>query len=152
MFNLVSSTVIHQPIKQVFEFMSMPVNDFQWQYGTLASAPISVSVMAMGVRFRSIGHLMGNRNLSTFEVTEYEPNSAYGFKSLSGLLHSHTSYSLEMAKGGTHITISVHVSAVNLARVRVDILEKQLKKQLKENLAMLKNALEAGRVARSPSG
>jgi hypothetical protein len=103
--------------------------------------------MAMGVCFRSIGHLMGKRNLSTFEVTEYEPNTTYGFKSLSGLLHSQTSYSLEMAGGGTHVTISMHVSAVNLARVRVDILKKQLKKQLKENLAMLKNALDAGRVA-----
>ena len=142
MFNLISSTLIHRPIKQVFEFMSMPANDFQWQYGTLASALIPQGGTATGRYFRSIGHLLGHRNLSTFEVTEYEPNNKYGFRSLSGLLQSNTSYRFEMENGGTRITVSTTISAVNLARVRVDILEKQLKKQLKENLVKLKNNLE----------
>lgn len=142
MFNLTSNTLIHRPIKQVFEFMSMPVNDFQWQYGTLASALIPQGGAAMGRYFRSIGHLMGHRNVSTFEVTEYEPDHKYGFRSLSGPLQSNTSYRFEMENSGTRITISTTISTVNLARIRVDILEKQMKKQLKENMAKLKNNLE----------
>ena len=145
MFHLTSSVLIHQPVKRVFEFMSMPVNDHQWQYGTLASAQINAAGKAMGAYFRSIGHLMGNRNLSTFEVTEFEPNHKYGFRSLSGPVDSETSYTFEMERGGTRITISTYVRAVDLARVRVDLLKKQLKKQLREDLTILKHSLEAVR-------
>ena len=142
MINLISSALICQPIKLVFKFMSTPNNDFQWRYGTLASALVADEDAERGARFRSIGHLMGNRNLSTFEVTEYEPNKKFGFKTLSGPLRSKTSYAFEMAKGCTKITISTRVSAVDLPRVRFHLLEKQLKKQLEEDLATLKNILE----------
>jgi len=71
MINLNISTIIYQPIKQVFDFVSAPENDFQWQYGTLASARLSEEVGSrLGTFFRSIGHLLGRRNLSTFGVIE----------------------------------------------------------------------------------
>lgn len=40
---------------------------------------------------------MRRRNLGTFEMTEFEPNKKYGFKSLSGPLDSQTSYTFEQA-------------------------------------------------------
>jgi Polyketide cyclase / dehydrase and lipid transport len=145
MINLVSSTVIERPVKQVFDFVSTPENDYQWQYGTLATARLSKGSHAMQTFFRSIGHLMGRRNLSTFEVTEFEPNKKYGFKSLSGPLHSQTSYGFEIANGSTKITISTQVNVVNFFQLDEGILEKKMKKQLQENLAMLKDLLEAQR-------
>lgn len=145
MFFVISSVLVHQPIKRVFDFMSMPVNDHKWQYETLATALINRADLAVGTYFRSIGHLMGNRNLSTFEVTEYEPNNAYSFRSLSGPLQSQSSYVFEAEKGGTRVTITTHIHAVNLARIQVGLLKKQLKKQLKENLAILKYNLDAER-------
>ncbi|HEY6072088.1 MAG TPA: hypothetical protein VIV15_01565, partial [Anaerolineales bacterium] len=90
MIDLSISTMIYRPIGQVFDFMSTPDNDFEWQYGTLASKNISEDPGRVGTQFQSVGHLMGRRNLSTFEVTEYEPNKKYGFKSLSGPLLSQT--------------------------------------------------------------
>ena len=142
MINLTSSTLIYRPIKQVFDFMSTPENDFQWQYGTLASAQISEGVTRVGTFFRSIGHLLGRRVQGTFEVTEYEPNEKYGFKSLSGPLQSHTSYAFEMARGCTKIDISTQAIAVNSLLLNEGVLEKKMKKQLKENLALLKDILE----------
>jgi hypothetical protein len=35
------STMICRTVKQVFDFVSAPENDFQWQYGTLAAARVS---------------------------------------------------------------------------------------------------------------
>jgi len=84
MINLVSSTLIERPLKQVFDFVSTPENDFQWQSGTLATARLPKDRGAMQTFFRSIGHLMGRRNLSTFEITEFELNKKYEVKSLSG--------------------------------------------------------------------
>ncbi len=86
---------------------------------------------------------MGHRIQSTYEVTDYEPSTKYGFKSLSGPLNSHTSYDFEMADGSTKVTISMQANVINFFQVNEGILEKKMKKQIKENLAMLKNLLEA---------
>ena len=150
MINLNISTMIYRPIKQVFNFMSAPENDFQWQCEILASARLSEGVSAIGTLFRSISHLMGHRVESTFEVTEYEPNRKYGFKSLSGPLQSQTSYTFEIAAGSTKITVSTQANVVNFFQVGEGILEKKMKKQLKENLVMLKNILEAKQILHTP--
>ena len=146
MINLISSTLIERPVKQVFDFMSTPENDFQWQYGTLASARISEGASKRGTSFRSIGHLLGRRVQSTFEVTEYEPNRKYGFKSLSGPWQSHTSYTFKMSKDSTQIDISTQVTMINFFQVNQGVLEKNMKKQLEENMAKLKDILEAGQI------
>jgi len=150
MINLNNSTMIYRPIKQVFNFMSAPENDFQWQCEILASARLSEGVSVIGTLFRSISHLMGQRVESTFEVTDYEPNRKYGFKSLSGPLQSQTSYTFEIAAGSTKITVSTQANVVNFFQVADGLLEKKMKKQLKENLVMLKNILEAKQILHAP--
>lgn len=143
MINLNVSMLIYRPIGQVFDFVSAPENDFQWQYGTLASARLSEGTSDIGTLFRSIGHLMGRRIESTFEVIEYAPNKKYGFKSLSGPLNSQTCYTFEIANGSTKVTISTQANLVNFFQTGEGVLEKKMKKQLKEDLAMLKEILEA---------
>ncbi|MCI0550032.1 MAG: SRPBCC family protein [Anaerolineae bacterium] len=144
MIHIISSTLIYRPIKRVFDFISMPENDFQWQYGTLTSTRLSEGIIGLGACFQSVSHFMEYRIQSTLEVTEYEPNQKYGFKSTSGPLQSFTTYTLEIIKGCTKITISRQASAVNLIGLNENALEKKMKRQLKENLAMLKNILETG--------
>lgn len=143
MINIHSSTLIYRPIKRVFDFISTPENDFQWQYGTLASTRILGDAARIGTAFRSDGHLMGYRAQSTYEVTEYEPNRKYGFKSLTGPLQSFTSYTFTPARGCTQVEISLQANAVNLVDFNENVLQKKMKKQIKEDLAMLKNILES---------
>ncbi len=142
MINLISNKLIYRPVKQVFDFISIPENDFQWQYGVLKSAQISEGGIRVGTFFRSIGHFMGRRIEGTFEVTEYEPNKRYGFKSLSGPLHLQTIYTFELASGATKVNISTQASATNVFQSDEGVLEKKMKKQLKENLTLLKEILE----------
>jgi|SRR5271157_1936434 len=145
MINLISNKLIYRPVKQVFDFISIPENDFQWQYGILKSAQISEGGIGVGTFFRSIGHFMGRRIEGTFEVTEYEPNKRYGFKSLSGPLHSQTIYTFELAGGATKVNIFTQASATNVFQSDEGVLEKKMKKQLKENLTLLKDILEQSR-------
>jgi Polyketide cyclase / dehydrase and lipid transport len=148
MINLNISTIIFQPIQQVFDFVSTPENDFQWQYGTLASARLSEEVgNQLGTFFRSIGHLLGHRNLSTFEVLAYEPNQKYKFKSLSGPLHLQTTYIFEEADENTKINISIKAHVPNFFQMDEGMMASRMKKQLRENLAMLKDILEARRIS-----
>ena len=94
--------------------------------------------------FRSIGHLMGRRNLSTFEVTDYEPDEKYRFKSLSGPVHSNTCYILENVGGGTRLHIFIQASAPHFFKITERLLEKTMRKQLDENVTLLKTILETG--------
>jgi uncharacterized membrane protein len=143
MINLRVSTVIYRPVQEVFDFVSAPENDVKWQYGTLMAARLPDSVDKIGSFFRSIGHLLGRRNEGIFEVTEYEPNKKYGFKSLAGPLHSQTSYTFEMSRGSTKINITTSAKAGNFFEMNEHLMERKMKEQLKENLALLKNVLEA---------
>jgi hypothetical protein len=144
--NLISSTLIQQPVKRVFDFVSRPENDVQWQYGTLIAAGLPDGAHKSGTFFRSIGHLLGRRNQGIFEVTEYEPNRKYSFKSISGPLHSQTSYSFEVSKGSTKISITTQAQATNFFEMSERLLERTMKTQLKENLAVLKDLLEAKQI------
>jgi hypothetical protein len=144
LIQIISSTLVCQPIKRVFEFISTPENDFQWQYGTLASTRLPGKVNGPGACFQSVGNFMGQRIQTTFEVTEYEPTSRYGFKSLSGPLQSFTSFTFDIAKGYTQVKLSMQANIINMIEFSENVLEKKMKRQLKENLAMLKNILETG--------
>ena len=144
MINLNASVSICRPIGQVFAFISTTENDFQWQYGTLESARVSAGAIGVGNLMRSIGHVMGRRLLSTFEITEYESNNRYGFRSLSGPLEMRTLYTFEIDRGSTTVDLSTQVRARDTLDFHEKIFEKQLKKQLKENLLLLKSVLETG--------
>lgn len=150
MIDIHSSTQIYRPIQQVFDYICTPENDFQWQYGTLASTKVSGSVVKIGTLFRSVGHLLGHRSQSTYEVTEYEPHRKYGFKSLSGPLQSFTTYTFDPAKGYTKVDILIQANVINMVDMNENILEKKMKRQIKENLVMLKNILEAENVSDIP--
>ena len=142
MINLNMSAVIYQPLKRVFDFVSMPENDFQWRYGTLAAAQLRKGSGSFQTYFRSIAHLMGRRNIGTFEVTEFEPGKRYGFKSLSGPIDSRTSYTLENVNGATRLHITIHASAPHFFKITEELLWKTMKEQLEEDVAKLKTLLE----------
>jgi hypothetical protein len=86
---------------------------------------------------------MGRRNFGSFEVTEYEQDRKFGFKSLTGPLQSYTSYTFERVDGVTKINLSTQANVVNFFQMDEVKLEKNMRKQIKENLASLKNLLEA---------
>jgi len=140
------NTHIYRPLQQVFSFIATPENDFQWQYGTLASVQISKGEIGIGTLFRAISHFMGKRIESTYEVTEFEPNKSYGFRSRSGPMDSQTLYTFEMLKGTTKISIFAQIRSGQLLQPANAAIEKKIKKQYRENLALLKGILEADRM------
>jgi hypothetical protein len=142
------NTQIYRPPRQVFAFVATPENDFQWQYGTLTSAQISRGEMGLGTIFRVVGNLLGRRLETVYEVTVFEPDKRYGFRSVSGPVDSYTLYTFEVSQGGTKVTLSTETNPKELSKSNSAIVVKQFKKQNKENLAMLKSILEAQQLVR----
>lgn len=149
MINFDLNTHIYRPLKQVFAFVATPENDFQWQYGTLASTQISKGEMGVRTLFRAVGHILGRRIEIIYEVTAFEPDKRYGFKSVSGPVDSYTLYTFAMAEGGTEINLVIETNPRDLFKVDDAIVVKKFKKQYKENLAMLKSVLEAHQIVRT---
>ena len=146
MISLDLTTHIYRPLPQVFSIVATPENDFQWQYATLHSSQISGSTMGVGALFHVTGHFLGHRIESTYEVTEYVPNESYGFQSRSGPLDSHTLYTFEVSKATTRISMSARVKIGEWFKPGDCSVEKKIRKQYKENLALLKGVLEAERI------
>jgi hypothetical protein len=146
------NTLIYRPLTQVFSFVAKPENDFQWQYGTLTSAQISEGIVGLGTLFHAVGHIMGRRIETTFEVTAFELNRRYGFKSVTGPVDLHTLYTFEMTEAATKINLSSQTNPGDLFKPYDAIIVKRFKKQHKENLAMLKSVLEARRSVGSEIG
>jgi hypothetical protein len=142
------NTNIYRPLQQVFTFVVTPENDFHWQYGTLLSEKISKGEMGVGSLFRVVGHCIGWRMESVSEVIEFELNKRYGFKSLSGPMDSYTLYTFESMKGGTRIGKSTQISLGEPFKSNSINAERTIKKEYRENLALLKDILESSREER----
>jgi hypothetical protein len=143
------NTHIYRPLTQVFAFVATPENDFQWQYGTLASTQISPGEMGLGTLFHAVGHLLGKRIETVYEVTVFEPHTRYGFKSVSGPMDEYSLYTFELSQGATKVTLCMETNPKELSKPNPSIVVKQFKKQHKENLAMLKSILEAAQARRA---
>lgn len=139
-FNLDIS--IHRPIHQVFEFVTSPANNNQWQYGTFDSMSVPGLAAGLGSVFRTIGHFMGRRLSGTFEVTDFEANRKYGFKSVSGPVQTRTLFNFEVAGLFTRILVQADVESTNYFQSNEQTIAKKLKKQFKENLEHLKTLME----------
>lgn len=142
-------TDIYRPLAQVFAFVTTPENDFHWQYGTMMSAKIARGEMGVGTLFRATGHLMGRRVESVYEITDFEPNRRHGFKSLSGPMDLCSLYTFEVMKGSTRISHSIQISLGEAFKSNPTTAERTVKKEYRENLALLKDFLESSRVEMS---
>jgi hypothetical protein len=150
MINLSSSILIHRPAAAIFDFITVPANDFEWQYGTLGSSPTSAVPQGLGATFQTIGHVMGRRTQGTYEVTQYEASRRYGFRSLSGPLHLDTMFTLETGTGRTRVTVTTQAASGTAPQHSDRQMQRYMSRQLREDLALLKQVLEARAGASQP--
>ena len=142
MISINLNALILRPVREVFDFITNPANNPQWQYGSLESVQLSLGDMKVGTVFSNFGHFMGRRIQSDFEVTEFEANKSYGFETISGPIQLQTSYSFEALDRGTHIIVYSLINTGGFFKLVDPIVAKVAKKQFKENLTTLKERLE----------
>ncbi|MGD8406184.1 MAG: hypothetical protein PVJ21_21180 [Anaerolineales bacterium] len=142
MISINLNTLILRPVMEVFDFITAPENNSQWQYGSLISVITSAGDMQVGTVFSSFGHFMGRRIQSNFEVTEFEADKSYGFETISGPIQLQTSYSFEAIENGTNLMVSSMINPGGFFKLVDPIVKSLAIKQFKENLTTLKGILE----------
>lgn len=101
------STHIHRPLSQVFQFVTRAENQSKWQAATVKNTQITPGEMRVGVQMRHTGKWLGRKYESIAQVIEYEPNRAWGYKSVSGPYDLVMRYRFETVKDGMRLAMEI---------------------------------------------
>jgi uncharacterized membrane protein len=100
------SVTVDRPIDEVFAFLADAENDPRWRSAVLDIERLGGE--GAGARYRQgVKGPMGRRVAADFEITEYAPPRAIGFRGTAGPVRPVGRYELEPADGGTHVRFSL---------------------------------------------
>ena len=106
-----TSVVIQKPIDQVFAYVIEPSNLPDWAPGFLEATSTSEGAIQVGSTSTRITNFGGGRSESEHVVTEFEPNAVMAMSTKTGPLEIKELFELEVANGGTRVTIAEEVTA-----------------------------------------
>ncbi|MFQ6089520.1 MAG: SRPBCC family protein [Candidatus Methanofastidiosia archaeon] len=143
MVKIEQSVVINRPVEEVFTFLSNPENELQYRSSLLEAEQTSEGPMGVGTTFREVEKFIGKRIESTYEVTEYETNKKYSFKTISGPAPGEVSMSFESVEGGTKVSFAMDFEIGGLFKLAKPVVIRMTKKQVDDEVSNLKDLLEA---------
>jgi uncharacterized protein YndB with AHSA1/START domain len=143
MNKIVVSTLIHKPVKRVFNFISTPENDSRWQAGTPETKQTSQGPMGQGSTFQSMSQDRGRPIENNYEVTAFRPDRKFAFKSVSTQIS--ISYIFDSVEAGTRLTATLQPpDPVGILKLAGPFLARQFRRQFAGDIARMKKLLEAG--------
>ena len=143
MITLTHSVTINRPLEQVFSYVTDIEKGSEWQTGVLEAESPSEGPVGIGSTTREVRQFMGRRMESTFEVTEYEPNSAFGFKSTSGPIPMKGRQTFETVEGGTKVTFVLSGEPEGAFKLAAGLIKGMAKRQIEADYSNLKDLLES---------
>ncbi len=137
-----ASKVINRPIEEVFTFAANIENNPKWQDRVLEARVTSEGPISTGSTFRYVEKLLNRIVDTTGEITEYNPNRNYFFKSISGPFKLNGGFTFESVNGGTKVALKIEAKIGGFFKLAEPIVVKRVQKQLEADLAKLKDILE----------
>jgi carbon monoxide dehydrogenase subunit G len=143
MAKLEQTLTIDRPVEEVFAFVSEPEKQAQWRSGIEEAELTSEGPIGVGSTFREVERFLGRKIESTSEVTEFEPNSKFAFKSTSGPVSFEATITLEESADGTRLSMVGDAELGGFFRIAEPIVIRMASRQMETDLASLKTLLEA---------
>lgn len=126
--------VIDCPAEQVFRF----VTDFdtwrQWHGQPEKAEKTTPGDIAVGTTWDFAGQIQGQPLTMTIEITEYEPNRQFGFKTISGPIQARQVFVFELVGKGTRLKVFLDLANPEMAP--------PARQQWEKDLLVLKRLLE----------
>ena len=136
------STVINQPIEEVFGFLSNLENDVRWRREWVDAMKTSEGPIGIGTRFSLFGELFGRQIPTVYEVIEYEPSQVAAWKTVSGPLPLTFRRSFERVEGGTRFSIGYEAEVRGFFKLVMSLLAETVKRQHEGDLRKVKELME----------
>ena len=137
-----STQEINAPIQKVFALVTDFRKNAEWQDGVIESTQTPDGPTQMGTNFKTVRTFLGQKLEATGEVTEFEPNKKFAFKSTSGPIKFNLMQTFESVSGGTKVTIHVEMEAGGFFKLAEGALAGNMKKTFEDQAAKLKALLE----------
>ena len=137
------SALLDRPMKDVFASVPDRGNGPKWQSQLVAVQQTSSGPLGVGTTYKTAGELLGRRLEENAEVTDYQPDSMFGFKMDAGPVQVRAIISLKPAGTGTRLSLKGEGNPGGVFKLAEGALAKQIKSQMEANLAQLKSVLEA---------
>src|SRR5215212_7314253 len=137
-------STINRPVDRVFEYVSTPENDPTWvpvslRHEMLSSAPRRVG----SITEEDVG-LLGRRMRYAWEITQYEPPTAFALRSISGPIPVTIRVLLESLDGArTKVTLVAEVHLSGVYKPMELVMRWVAQRQLGTQLRTLENLLES---------
>ena len=144
MIEIDHTVTIARPLEEVWDFVSYPANNPQWQSGVELSDQSPSGPVKVGTRDRIVRRIMGQKIELVFETTVFEPNAQFAFKSLSGPLPISGSIAVAATDGGTELAYHATGEAAGVLGLGETIISGLVNKQVGDDLKALKKLLESG--------
>ena len=144
MYKFESSIFINRPQQEVFDYVTNPANNPQWQSGTESAEWTSDGPPGVGSTFKIVASLLGRKIESVVEITGWDPPNLSRIKSVGGPIPFENTVRLAAQGDGTLLTQNAQAEIGGLFKLAEGLVGKQLDKQFEANNAALKLLLEAG--------
>jgi uncharacterized membrane protein len=133
---------IHRPPEEVFTFMSNIEHEVQWR--NLVDVKVTSGLpLRRGSTYRYVANMMGRQLQTEGEITAFELNQGWSFKSTSGPIPLEGSMAVASADGGTKVTLGGEMKLGGLLRLVEPMMRRMMQKQLTGELQNLKKLLES---------
>ena len=147
------SETIDQPVDRVFEYVSTPENDPTWVPASVRHEKLSPGPMRLGsITEEDVGFL-GRRMRYAWEVTRYEPPTAFALRSVSGPIPATIRVLLKALDGGvrTKVTLVAEVHLRGAYKTMEPLMRWVAQRQFSTQLRTLRNLLESESVGGASS-
>jgi uncharacterized protein YndB with AHSA1/START domain len=144
MMKFENSVIIEQPVKEVFDFVTNPSNNAQWQTDILELEVTSEGRFELGSTYRCVNRFMGQRLETEGVITDYVPGRICSYRITSGSVTGESNFYFEAVNGVTKFTATANLDLQYFKFGKV-LIKRKIYKQLKNDMLQLKKLLENGK-------
>ena len=134
---------INRSQQDVYDYMTNPANNSQWQSQTESSEWTSDGPTGVGSTAKSVIKMLGRKIEAELEVTSWDPPNQVSFKSVSGPVPFENVVKFEAQGDGTYITQYVQAEPGGFFKMAEGLVGKQMQKTFETNSSALKLLLES---------
>lgn len=142
-----ASVEIARPVDKAFDYVADPENLPEWTGPIVEVRDVQKAAperrLREGDKFTAVAKFLGRRFETPCEVTRYVSNRQFSFRSTGGPVPQEFTYVFEPTVEGTRLTQSVEAEPGTFFRLTGPLFEAAGRRQINNDLATLKDLLEA---------
>lgn len=137
------SIIIDHPVAEVFKVVSNFRSHKKFSRIHKDSKQVTKGSVGIGTELYSKVVFLGRRIETSSEVTAFEPNRQFAFKSTSGPVPAEVEYSFEELDGQTEVRLVYDVQPGSFFRLGEHYLRPRIEEEVSASMQQLKKMLEA---------